>query len=290
MSKTNIRLVAHAEKALKEEWYYGWGAYGQIAVAALLTSLINQYSGNAGWRTYMMGAVTAGTRLCDCYGLIKSYLWWTDDNSNPKYNSAQDRNTAGAYNAANEKGLLSTLPEIPGIILYMPGHVGVYCGNGRFIELMGGGVGAYEGRIVNKVITKGSKFTHWFKDVNITYIDAEEKEVDEVVDTTNIKVNGKTGIVSRILKDGSNYIKLSDLGDFGFAIGYDANVKLPELVSPDKPDTTATEIIIDGEKYVVNRIFKDGKNYVELQGLAQAGFTVGYNAVDKVPELGSVKG
>ena len=181
MNKTNIGLVAHAEKSLKEKWFYGWGSYGQKATTELVNNLVakwpNPPGNNTMWRNYMLQAVTQKTRLCDCYGLIKSYLWWTDDNGNPLYNATQDTNTAGAFNRAKEKGTLSTLPEIPGLILWMSGHVGVYCGNGRFIELMGNGTGAFEGMLVNGKITKGSKFTHWFKDVNITYIHEQEDEM-----------------------------------------------------------------------------------------------------------------
>jgi len=186
MSKTNIGLTEHAEKALKEAWYYLWGAYGQIASQPVLSNNIRQYSSNETWRNYAEGAI-GKTRFCDCYGLLKSYLWWVDDNSNPIYVAAQDLNTSMAYNAAREKGTLSTLPEIPGIILYMTGHVGIYCGGGRFIECMGGGVGMYEGRIENTKIVKGSRFTNWFKDIHIEYQTKykkykkyKEKEEDEL--------------------------------------------------------------------------------------------------------------
>lgn len=89
----------------------------------------------------------------------------------------QDTNTAGAFNRAKERGSLSTLTEIPGIILYMQGHVGVYIGKGTFIELMGNSAGAFEGSI-----TKGSKFTHWFKDINIEYsakVEAPKKSIKD---------------------------------------------------------------------------------------------------------------
>ena len=185
MGFTNTGLVAHAKKALNEKWFYGWGTYGQLATAALIESNIRQYPENAAWKTYMTVAV-GKTRLCDCYGLVKSYLWWTSDGANPKYNNAQDRNTAGAYNAAKEKGTLSNMPEIPGIILYMQGHVGVYIGNGEFIELTGGGVGARKGTIKNGVVTSGSKFTHWFKDTFITYEAPKQNEIKTVDEAVKV--------------------------------------------------------------------------------------------------------
>jgi len=167
MKFTNTGLVQHSKKALKEGWYYGWGAFGKKATKDLVDNLCKQYTDNEKWRTYMMGAV-GKSRLCDCYGLIKSYLWWQSDDKDPTYNAAHDRNTTSAYNAAKEKGKLSTMPEIPGLILYMPGHVGVYCGDGDFIELASG-KGAVAGKIRNGAVTTGSKFTDWFKDSFIEY-------------------------------------------------------------------------------------------------------------------------
>lgn len=168
MEYTNTGLVAHCKKALQQGWFYLWGSFAQIATQAVIDNNIKQYPSNSVWRAYASKAI-GKTRVCDCYGLVKSYLWWVNDNSNPKYNAIHDVNTLGAYNRAQERGPLITLPEIPGVILYMTGHVGVYIGNGEFIECAGGGVGMRKGTIKNGVITSGSKFTHWFKDVNITY-------------------------------------------------------------------------------------------------------------------------
>ena len=169
MAFTNSGLAEQAKKALSEGWHYGWGDFGRKATAANISALVSLYpSINAQWKNYMSQAI-GKTRLCDCYGIVKSYLWWQGDDKDPKYNAAQDRNTNMAYDAAKEKGTLSNMPEIPGLILYKPGHVGVYTGSGEFIELRGDGTGAVKGTVKNGVITSGSKFTHWFKDTFITY-------------------------------------------------------------------------------------------------------------------------
>lgn len=187
MSKTNAGLVEHAQKILAERWYYLWGAYGQISTQAYLDANIKQYPDNEQWRSYASGAINK-TRYSDCYGMVKSYLWWTDDKSNPKYGAAQDMSTNGAYSSATEKGPLSTLPEIPGIILWMSGHSGVYIGNGKFIEMMGG-VGAYEGQLKDGVVKNGSKFVAWFKDKNISYV--EENKISKVEESVNLLVDNK---------------------------------------------------------------------------------------------------
>ncbi len=46
---------------------------------------------------------------------------------------------------------------------------------------------------------------------------------------------------------------------------------------------TETEILIDGKKYKVNRILKEGKNYIELRSFEQAGYKVGYKQDEKLP-------
>ncbi len=176
-------LIEHCEKALNEKWRYLWGCYGQIATKTVIDNNIKQYPANASKREYAEGAI-GKTRLCDCYGLVKSYLWWTDNKGNPKYNGSQDFNTAAAYSRAKEKGLLADMPEIPGIILYMEGHVGVYIGCGRFIECAGGGKGAIEGEIANGKVVNGSKFIKWFKDCNITYLNTDIKQVLVMFDKT----------------------------------------------------------------------------------------------------------
>lgn len=235
--KTNIELTKYCENALKEGWYYGWGAHGQKATTGLVDSLVNQYPEmNTRWRTYMMKAVTNNNKLCDCYGLVKGLLF-TNSNGVMIYNASLDVNTTSAYNRAKEKGPLSTLPELSGVVLWMQGHVGVYVGNGRFIECAGGGVGMRVGRVSNGRITSGSNFTHWFKDINIQYQQEDQKMIDELkaqvanlqkqnndlqkelteankIGTMKISGGNKpTKEIASIMRNGYNYGKLRDIID-----------------------------------------------------------------------------
>ncbi len=50
----------------------------------------------------------------------------------------------------------------------------------------------------------------------------------------------------------------------------------------DEEMVTETEIQIDGKKYKVNRILKDGKNYIELRSFEQAGYKIGYKQDEKL--------
>ena len=44
----------------------------------------------------------------------------------------------------SERGLLETMPDVPGVLVFMPGHVGVYVGNGKVIEARGHAYGVVQ--------------------------------------------------------------------------------------------------------------------------------------------------
>lgn len=75
------------------------------------------------------------------------------------------------YANAAIKGDISTLPELPGLILHADGHVGIYIGDGYAIEAMGTRYGVVKTRVANR------NWTGWCKNPYINYIeDTEEVE------------------------------------------------------------------------------------------------------------------
>lgn len=86
----------------------------------------------------------------------------------------------GMYQAAKEKGGISSIPEIPGLAVWHSGHIGVYIGNGEVIEAMGTKYGV----VRTKLAFRG--WTHWLK---IPYIDYEKEKSDR--DENKKKKEGK---------------------------------------------------------------------------------------------------
>ena len=170
---TNKGLVEHAKMALAEKWGYCLGTYGQVLTNNVLDAKCSQGYGvgeyNTYWKSYLLGFLNK--RVSDCYGLVKSYCWWNDANLGYGINGCPDRNQETAYKAAKIKGTIKNMPEVPGLILYMEGHAGIYIGNGKFIECKGCPYGVIEGKIQNGTVASGSNFTHWFKDTYIFYLD-----------------------------------------------------------------------------------------------------------------------
>lgn len=163
MTKTNIGLVEYAKKQLGNPYWYG--TFGQTGTESLLTYKAKQYpSYYSKTRQQIAKEKHIGKRVHDCIGLMKGYIWSDTADSEPKYNSAQDKSANGTYSAAKKKGNISTLPEVPGICLHKNGHVGIYIGNGEVIEARGFDYGV----VKTKLSERG--WLHWFEYPYIDYI------------------------------------------------------------------------------------------------------------------------
>lgn len=115
-------------------------------------------------KTYYRGLIGKEIYGCDCSGLIKSYLFGGVDH--PKYVEAYDLNSAMLLSISQVKGAIETLPEMAGICLYMPGHVGIYAGDGQVIECTENkqfGDGVVESNL------KDRQWTDWFYCPFVTY-------------------------------------------------------------------------------------------------------------------------
>ncbi len=230
----NTGLAEHAKMALSQNWGYCLGAFGNILTEAFLAQKCSQGGGvgeyNTNNLTYLRKFIN--NYVTDCYGLVKSYIWWS--NGTVKYNPAQDRNQESAFSAASEKGTIDTIPEIEGLVLWMKGHAGIYIGQGEFIECAGAPIGMKKGKIQNGKVISGSKFTHWFKDNFITYPDVDLKNtvaVDFKGKKYNLQAENVEGTYIATIKDLSQLspdLKISVRNTFesnGFTVSWDDQTK-----------------------------------------------------------------
>ncbi len=166
-NKTASELVAHMKQCLEEGWGYVYGALGQTCTESLLDQCARMYPANnlAGGAMRQAGEKWLGKKMADCSGIVKAYLM-SDYTGGPiKYSAAVD--SSAHYNSATEKGPISTMPDIPGIIVYMPGHVGVYIGNGEVIESAGTLYGVKKSTVKKSYVS--GPWTHWYKCPGIEY-------------------------------------------------------------------------------------------------------------------------
>ncbi len=130
-------LVEYVKKCMHTPHVYLWDGNGEILTDEVLDRLISKYKD---WYTEERIAVrrslcNRNIRGWDCIGLIKSYVWNDYWQGNTDYYTAEsDFCTRTLIEQDLEKGHISTLPEIPGLVLWKKGHVGVYIGNNQVIE------------------------------------------------------------------------------------------------------------------------------------------------------------
>ena len=128
MAKTAIGLVEYAKAQLGRPYWYG--TFGQAASKELYDQKKKQYPN---YYTTPYNGTTA--KVHDCVGLIKGYLWCDSANdTTPVYDPAQDKSANGMLTACKTKGEMATMPEVPGLLVFYDGHVGVYIGGGEVIE------------------------------------------------------------------------------------------------------------------------------------------------------------
>ncbi len=104
---------------------------------------------NEGW-AYSYGSASPGA--VDCSGLIYSY-----------YGVGGIRSDMMAMSPLT--GSIATLPEIPGLGLYMPGHVGVYVGGGMCVDARNYGYGVCYQSVASM------SWTNWFYVYGVDYGD-----------------------------------------------------------------------------------------------------------------------
>jgi hypothetical protein len=159
-------LVEHAIKAWEEKWGYVYGTFGQLLTLILYSQQLGQYPKNIKQFAQFIKDNWLNRRVTDCVGLIKSFLWWSGEN--PTYNRDTDLSANGMYEMAKSKGktgTIKTIPEIPGLGVWLNGHIGVYIGNGDVIESRGTKYG------VVKTKLKDRPWTHWLECPFISYED-----------------------------------------------------------------------------------------------------------------------
>lgn len=174
-TKNNLDLVQWAIAAYEADWGYVMGTFGQVLTVDLLEAKLQQLPDAIGPYEDFIRANYLGVRTADCIGLIKGYSWYDPETGNINYgsNGMPDVSADQIYAQAAEKGSMSNMPEIPGLILHANGHVGIYIGNGYAIEAMGTKYG------VVKTAVASRNWTGWCKNPYINYIE-ETEEVEGI--------------------------------------------------------------------------------------------------------------
>ena len=186
--KNNTDLVLWCVRACKNGWGYVYGGYGQLCSEEFLDAQAELFPGDdeAGGNMRTVGEKWNGKRVVDCIGLIKSYAWY-DPESNEiaaGTNGFKDCGANSIWNNVTESGDISAMPDIPGLAVWMDGHIGVYIGNGEVIEAQGTNEGVVKTKLRSRT---------WKKWLMIPHIKYEAEEKTDEASKTESSNNGGTG-------------------------------------------------------------------------------------------------
>lgn len=158
-------LVTYAIHAWESGWGYVWGTYGNVLTESLLEYKVEQYPDGVGQYETFIRSTWLDGRTTDCVGLIKGYGWLDPTNLTIRYgtNDMPDIGANAMYHNATVSGLIGTMPDTPGLAVWMDGHIGVYIGGGEVIEASNTKIG------VVKTQLAGRGWTHWLEVPYINY-------------------------------------------------------------------------------------------------------------------------
>ena len=137
---TNKQFIEKLLDVLNYKTVYMWGTFGSPVTEELLMEKCNQYPNwyisRASKLRKLIGKDYFGF---DCVGLIKGVLWgWNADLG--KYHGGVRYNSNGVPDVSANMLINKCDPSknfddiIPGEVVWLEGHVGVYIGNGQVIE------------------------------------------------------------------------------------------------------------------------------------------------------------
>lgn len=170
-TKNNLDLAAYAVQAWENGWGYVWGTFGGVLTQSMFDYKLQQYPDGVGNYADFIRENWLGRRTADCVGLVKGYGWLDASDGTIKYGTngmpdyAADQMYNAAVSAGAEHGAMADIPEIPGLVLWMDGHTGIYIGNGYAVEAMGTRYGVVRTEIANR------GWQAWYKIPYITYFD-----------------------------------------------------------------------------------------------------------------------
>ena len=220
---TNLQLVEFCRAVYAASWVYWYGTCGYKCTESLYQSKAKQYPSHytASRKSGYMADIAQGRMCADCVGMIKAFFWMSGDPTGKnKYasNNCPDVSADGMIKLCKETGLIKNMPDLPGLVVWKSGHIGVYVGGGYTIEMRGF---AYD--CVMRKVTDGP-WTKWGKlpASMLAYVGVDDTLPEQPEATERILRNGDTGEDVRALQEalvllGYDCGRWGADGDFGDA-------------------------------------------------------------------------
>ena len=218
---TNKELVNYCYQVYRDAWVYWYGTCGYKCTTSLYNTKAKQYPSHytSSRKSGYMADIKANKMCADCVGLIKSFFWKNGDiNGTNKYasNNCPDLSANGMIEYCEKTGPISTIPDIPGLVVWKSGHIGVYVGSGYTIEMRGFAYDCVKRKVEDGPWTKWGKLPKSM----LTYIEADD--VDDGDEDHPMLMNGSEGddvvtLQTDLIELGYDCGRWGADGDFGDA-------------------------------------------------------------------------
>ncbi|MBO5809662.1 MAG: peptidoglycan-binding protein [Bacteroidales bacterium] len=201
---TNKEFAAKAVAVSKCKTLYCKGGFGITLTAKGKKRLIDAYKWNKD-RADIINAASDDTFAFDCCGLVKAIIWEFRGDASLVYGGAKYKSNE-LKEDLNEKGLFNICINISddlnavevGDFLYMPGHCGIYIGDGKVCESTPAGK--------NGVQITEIKSKKWKARGRLPFIIYEEKEKPLLVIPAFYLKQGSSGMNVYNLQKCLNYL------------------------------------------------------------------------------------
>lgn len=187
---TNIELVnKHLDVAKNYKTIYGWGCFGFPVTEAILQEKKKQYPD---WYTDQKMAmyrklIGQGYFMFDCVNLTKGIIWGWNGNKNAVYGGARygvngcpDYSADGMIKICRDVSANGWSDMVVGEALWMPGHWGLYVGDGLAVECTPAWNNGVQITAVGNIGQKAGYNTRTWKKHGkipfVDYIDSDKKD------------------------------------------------------------------------------------------------------------------
>ena len=205
--KTSKQFVELVKQAAACKTYYVTGGIGYANTAANVERACKAYAKNK-----KRNIPTDGKGfMFDCVGLIKAIAcWdWTPEHET-EYNNKYDYNDNGFYDKFGTMSSTDFSKIMPGEMVLIPGHIGVYVGNGLVAECTPKWDGGVQLTGLANIGVRGRKYRAWDKHARINFLSYEEDENKPPVTPTKPKGTYYPGTFPTLPKRG--YFDKGDTG------------------------------------------------------------------------------
>ena len=219
--KASELVRRHIDVAKNYRTVYMWGCFGSPVTNGIITEKANQYPDwyGAAKQASLRNLIGKDYFAFDCVNLTKGILWGWKGDKNAYHGGA--RYAGNAVPDVSADGMIAKCRDVsasgwdklvPGEGLWLPGHWGMYIGDGLTVEC----TPAWKNGVqITAVLNIGSKSGYnarrWEKHGKLPWVEYDTETVSKAVEEAKETIKAKAGLADSTIKYLADYKYGDDL-------------------------------------------------------------------------------